>query len=248
VTSEPDMENLLASIRKAINSDIGDNSRQSTHAPETPPPFKGSMRELRVKFEDSLGKAKASQEDIVEIRNRINRNRTADMIVEPLQRYSSLSAPPPTRTGFAAILAGDMAARSTASTPRHQPVAAPPGLRPTLDEPERQVENYDVSQQTDYAGSEGYQDEQSYLPVVHDGYGDYPAQSLMSDQPALAANESFNQLADTLMARALGERSIEDMTHDLLRGMLKNWLDDHLPTLVERLVREEIERVARRGR
>ena len=50
------------------------------------------------------------------------------------------------------------------------------------------------------------------------------------------------------MARALGERSIEDMTQDLLKGMLRNWLDAHLPSLVEKLVREEIERVARRGR
>jgi hypothetical protein len=38
------------------------------------------------------------------------------------------------------------------------------------------------------------------------------------------------------------------MTRDLLRGMLKHWLDANLPGLVERLVREEIERVARRGR
>jgi len=30
--------------------------------------------------------------------------------------------------------------------------------------------------------------------------------------------------------------------------MLKQWLDEHLPSMVERLVREEIERVARRGR
>jgi len=50
------------------------------------------------------------------------------------------------------------------------------------------------------------------------------------------------------MARATGDRGLEDMTRDLLRGMLKTWLDDNLPDLVERLVRDEIERVARRGR
>ncbi|MCL4855080.1 MAG: DUF2497 domain-containing protein, partial [Bryobacteraceae bacterium] len=52
----------------------------------------------------------------------------------------------------------------------------------------------------------------------------------------------------TILTRATSDRSIEDMTRDLLRGMLKQWLDDNLPALVERLVREEIERVARRGR
>jgi cell pole-organizing protein PopZ len=35
---------------------------------------------------------------------------------------------------------------------------------------------------------------------------------------------------------------------EMLRPMLKNWLDDNLPNLVERLVRGEIQRVARGGR
>ncbi|MEM9105462.1 MAG: DUF2497 domain-containing protein, partial [Pseudomonadota bacterium] len=41
------------------------------------------------------------------------------------------------------------------------------------------------------------------------------------------------------------DRSFEQMAEDMLRPMLQQWLDDNLPTLVERLVREEIERVAR---
>ena len=63
-----------------------------------------------------------------------------------------------------------------------------------------------------------------------------------------AVQSAFNRLADTVLNRAGGERSIEDLSRELLRGMLKQWLDEHLPNLVERLVREEIERVARRGR
>jgi len=35
------------------------------------------------------------------------------------------------------------------------------------------------------------------------------------------------------------------MTREILRPMLKAWLDEHLPSLVERLVRAEIQRVAR---
>ncbi len=41
---------------------------------------------------------------------------------------------------------------------------------------------------------------------------------------------------------------MEETVRDLLRPMLKQWLDDNLPPLVERLVRSEIERVARGGR
>lgn len=40
-------------------------------------------------------------------------------------------------------------------------------------------------------------------------------------------------------------RSFDDIAEDMLRPMLQQWMDDNLPTLVERLVREEIERVAR---
>jgi uncharacterized protein len=42
--------------------------------------------------------------------------------------------------------------------------------------------------------------------------------------------------------------SVAQMTEDMVRPMLQDWLDNNLPTLVERLVREEIERVARGAR
>jgi uncharacterized protein len=38
---------------------------------------------------------------------------------------------------------------------------------------------------------------------------------------------------------------MEDIVKEMLRPMLKAWLDDNLPPLVERLVEAEIERVAR---
>jgi cell pole-organizing protein PopZ len=40
-------------------------------------------------------------------------------------------------------------------------------------------------------------------------------------------------------------RTLDDLVKDMLRPMLKSWLDDNLPGLVERLVRAEIERVSR---
>ena len=38
---------------------------------------------------------------------------------------------------------------------------------------------------------------------------------------------------------------IEESVREMLRPMLKSWLDDNLPGIVERLVRQEIERMAR---
>jgi uncharacterized protein len=40
-------------------------------------------------------------------------------------------------------------------------------------------------------------------------------------------------------------RTLEDLTREMLRPMLKEWLDENLPTIVERLVRAEIDRVSK---
>jgi len=41
-----------------------------------------------------------------------------------------------------------------------------------------------------------------------------------------------------------GETSLEGLTRDLLRPMLSEWLDTNLPGMVERMVRDEIARIA----
>jgi cell pole-organizing protein PopZ len=54
---------------------------------------------------------------------------------------------------------------------------------------------------------------------------------------------AFNSLATTVLSN--NARTLEDLVKEMLRPMLKSWLDDNLPTLVERIVKAEIERVAR---
>jgi uncharacterized protein len=44
-----------------------------------------------------------------------------------------------------------------------------------------------------------------------------------------------------------GETSLEGLTRDLLRPMLKEWLDSNLPSLVESMVAREIERITKKG-
>lgn len=69
---------------------------------------------------------------------------------------------------------------------------------------------------------------------------------LLSEQSSAAVNAAFGQLAHTVLSN--NARTLEDLVKDMLKPMLKGWLDDNLPTMVERLVRAEIERVARGGR
>lgn len=72
---------------------------------------------------------------------------------------------------------------------------------------------------------------------------------LLSSPAASAATTAFGRLADAMSDRTpAGERKLAETTREMLRPLLKDWLDEHLPRLVERLVREEIERVARTGR
>jgi cell pole-organizing protein PopZ len=42
-----------------------------------------------------------------------------------------------------------------------------------------------------------------------------------------------------------GQRTIEDMVREMLRPLLKEWLDSNLPHIVERVVQEEVSRLVR---
>lgn len=68
---------------------------------------------------------------------------------------------------------------------------------------------------------------------------------LLSTGASTSVSTSFQALAQTVMMQNSG--MIEQSIREMLRPMLKQWLDDNLPTMVERLVRAEIERVARGG-
>ncbi|MEM5472660.1 DUF2497 domain-containing protein [Hoeflea sp. AS60] len=97
-----------------------------------------------------------------------------------------------------------------------------------------------------------------------------PAAPVQHEEPAAAAEheeaavgrDAGGQLVSLQtgekVAAAFGEldaaiaagqrRSFDEIAEEMLRPMLTQWLDDNLPTLVERLVREEIERVSRGNR
>ena len=66
---------------------------------------------------------------------------------------------------------------------------------------------------------------------------------LMSSSTSAAVDAAFNTLAHTVLTQ--NARTLEDLVTEMMRPMLKAWLDDNLPGLVERVVRAEIERVSR---
>ena len=73
--------------------------------------------------------------------------------------------------------------------------------------------------------------------------GEDGAQALLSPVVGARVAASFGNLNHAVTHGPT--RSFDEIAEEMLRPMLQEWLDDNLPTLVERLVREEIERIAR---
>lgn len=233
VTAEPRMEDLLASIRKAIHEDIGDMPAGGRVVPPAPLPSSKSPR-----ASDELA---AAASEIQQLRDKISRARTGKPLPpsEPAQRAATL----------AAALQADVPRRNWRDL---EPAPAPaPRLRgavieneplrmPTCHEPTRHESTRHESSRHEPPRHEP--SAQVRVPAR----GENPA--MLSGSSAQAVQSAFGKLADSVLTRATSDRSVEEVTRELLRVMLKQWLDENLPAMVERMVREEIERVARTGR
>ena len=71
-----------------------------------------------------------------------------------------------------------------------------------------------------------------------------PEDALISSHAAGAAASAFSSLSAAIAMPKDG-RSLEDVTRELLRPLLKAWLDENLPRIVSAKVEEEVARIAR---
>lgn len=70
-----------------------------------------------------------------------------------------------------------------------------------------------------------------------------PRSPLLSEHAGKQVAAAFGELSEAFAARS--RKNLDEMAEAMLRPLLQDWLDNNLPLLVEKLVREEIERVAR---
>jgi len=70
---------------------------------------------------------------------------------------------------------------------------------------------------------------------------------ILSQETGAVVSQAIQSLARQTAAPVVPGRSMEEVVLEALRPVLRNWLDDHLPGIVERLVKAEIERVTRGG-
>ncbi len=258
MTAEPRVEDLLATIRKAIDQDISELDKR------------GAVGAAHVQAFDA-------DQDIARLRGRVGRQKL-DPPHTPHAATPFVSARPPLEpriNGVGAILSGQDvsgALRSAAilrpsyadepTAPRSRPWRvpinhAPPRFMPVpevFEAPQTHVaERALPPQHYEKPSNQPPQDVtwvEEAAPFHQQPYYAPPQQNgaLLSAESAYAAQASFQALSNSLMTQLSGDGRLQDMTRDMLQPLLKEWLDENLPSLVEKLVREEIERVARRGR
>ncbi|MEK9901294.1 MAG: DUF2497 domain-containing protein [Rhodospirillaceae bacterium] len=74
---------------------------------------------------------------------------------------------------------------------------------------------------------------------------------LVSDEVEEVSAAAMSGLTAALAANAAigdGNQTLEQLVKDVLRPILKEWLDENLPDIVDRIVREEVERIAARAK
>ncbi|ABS64612.1 conserved hypothetical protein [Parvibaculum lavamentivorans DS-1] len=217
------MEEILASIRRIISEDSGPEEGAQASEVAAPPPAPESL------YEEPAPEPEPVEDDILEL--------TEALPEEP-------AAPAPTYMPEPDFNDDDIQFADPVPQPQPEPVAELEPVYQPEPEPAPAVATGIAPQPEPVAEDEP---ETAFEePVMSADSAPSKASPLLSSDTESAASAAFGALANSLMTSSGGSRTLEELVGDLLRPMLKEWLDENLPSLVERLVAEEIERVARR--
>jgi hypothetical protein len=107
----------------------------------------------------------------------------------------------------------------------------------------QKVEPADDLEFTETIAAKAARRQPAFEPPPYESPAAPPPQQILSRSTVSAVESAFNSLANTVLSN--NARTLEDLVKEMLRPMLKSWLDDNLPGLVERIVKAEIERVSR---
>ncbi|MBR1210313.1 DUF2497 domain-containing protein [Bradyrhizobium sp. JYMT SZCCT0180] len=241
---EPSMEEILASIRRIIADD--EAKPAAAEKPASPPPS--------AKPEPPAARPTAMK-DIP----------PSAIAPKPSEAKPAAAAPKPAppppapepaasnnQDDIDAMLASLDAATPEADIRPAQPEADVFELTDEMAVPDPQpaassfhkIEPQDDIEFTETAGAKALHRQPAYEPPLFESAVEAsPAQQILSRSTVSAVESAFNSLANTVLSN--NARTLEDLVKEMLRPMLKSWLDDNLPGLVEKLVKAEIERVSR---
>jgi uncharacterized protein len=256
---EPSMEEILASIRRIIADDEAKPPAAEKPAAAAPAP-------TPLKPDKPAAAAPAPSPSVKPpVMNDVPPSK-----VIPSPAFAKPAAPPPpppapappsasnSQDDIDALLSGLDEATTEEEIRPAPPQSAPVGdvfeltdemAVPIVDPPQQaafqKVEPDDDLEFTESAASRAMQRPAAYelSPRAFDSPPGPPPPPILSHTTITAVESAFNSLAHTVLSN--NARTLEDLVKEMLRPMLKSWLDDNLPGLVERIVKAEIERVSR---
>ena len=238
---EPSMEEILASIRRIIADDEA-KPPVAEKAPSTPPP------PAAPKPEKAFAAAPAPKPvtDKVPPSNITAAKAAAAKAVAALPPKPAPAASN-SQDDIDALLSGLDAATTE---PEIRPAPPEPEVLELTDEmalpnPPPRASFKKVEPQDDLEFTEAAT-KPAYRPLAYEPppfESPTVTQQILSRSTVSSVESAFNSLANTVMSN--NARTLEDLVKEMLRPMLKSWLDDNLPGLVERIVKAEIERVSR---
>jgi cell pole-organizing protein PopZ len=230
-TQEPSMEEILASIRRII----ADDHEVSPGAASQGGRAQAANHPLADDDDDVL--------DLAEVARPAPTLQRPALVPEPAARAEPVAAVEPAEVEPvhvepATVIPLQATTVIPDTTPAWEPEPAPEpapvvAIRPSFSDFEAEPEADEAK-----PASRG---PELTAPETHDSL-----ETLVSDEAMASVGHAFSMLSHTILTQ--NARTLEDLVKDMLKPMLKAWLDDNLPPLVERLVRTEIERVARGGR
>ena len=203
VAREPSMDEILASIRKIIESNEMDAVGISRDTSV------GQMDGRNDQFEEVAAPVASARIDPV----------IPDVVPEAPKNMSLADIAARVRSA-----SEQRYAENTAAPTEFSPLTAPPIRSPYVEEQAAPVERR--------------ADPRSVAVMPQKA-----PERLLSEESGQHVARSFGDLAAAMNSSP--RKTFDEIAEEMLRPMLTEWLDDNLPKLVERLVREEIERVAR---
>jgi uncharacterized protein len=216
-SQEPTMEEILASIRRIIADDDASKSAPRPAEPPTAP----TRAPAASRLSPAAPQANAGRSETAAAFNGTGVGGVEEQSSDILDLTESMATSVP---------------KDPTPAPAPAP-AAPPQFRK-------------IDGHSDVSFAEPAEDSPEDMNAVRalvegdaGAHRDVERAQLLSRETSAAVDSAFNTLAQTVLVQ--NARTLEDLVREMLRPMLKTWLDDNLPGMVERLVRAEIERVSR---
>ncbi len=237
---DPSMEEILASIRKIITDDDQPDAETNSEETETTeedvlelteelsidPPSEESQAVASPKIEDAPMEAPKEQ--------KIEATVTEDTIADVAMTEPEIIEEVQSAAHIDEIV-------TTPETEVEKPVQSQPvESAETSPEDTASTAMADAMAQAEVA-MEDKSSTQAREKSIKNELNDME-ERLLSEASAAAASASLSDLSAQVMM-GTGNQSLETIVKGVLRPLLKAWLDEHLPVIVEKLVRAEIDKI-----